>query len=201
MVLRFLGTAALAVLCASCATVSMQPASMTASVIKPKSELQQTAEAFSDDATEAGWVESRDAVSFLARSLFGNDGDDETPDDYASLISADTAPVTDVQLRLEGDVESALETLVYVNAQAEALLASDEEIVRGDVSSFEEALITARESRRSFNRAADALAERGSNVSVNTEIAFTQMDQEIDRMSDIADRLVNHWRNSDVATS
>ncbi len=201
MVLRFLGTAALAVLCASCATVSMQPASMTASIVRPKSDLQQTAEAFSDDAADAGWVQSRDAVSFITTSLFGNNDDESAAGDYVEVIQASSAPVADVQSRLQADTEQTLIALTEINAQANALLSSDNEIVRGDVSSFEDALITARDCRRSFNHAADALAERDATVTVETEIALSGLDEQIDRMSGLADQLVERWRNEDVATS
>ena len=201
MVLRFLSTAALAVLCASCATVSMQPASMTASIVRPKSDLQQTAEAFSDEAADAGWVQSRDAVSFIANSLFGNNDAEAAPGDYVSLIEAETAPVETVQRRLQTDTQETLASLVTINAQAGALLASDAEVVRGDVSSFEDALITARDCQRSFNHAVDALAERDATASVQTDIALTQINEEIERMSSFADRLVSRWRDDMVATS
>lgn len=201
MVLRFLGTAAVAVLCASCATVSMQPASMTASIVRPKSDLQQTAEAFSDDAADAGWVQSRDAVSFITNSLFGNGDESGAATEYVDLIEAGTAPVADVQSRLQADTRQALASLVQINLQASELLSSDAEIVRGDVSSFEDALITARDCRRSFNHAVDALAQREATMTVETEIAMTGLDEQIDQMSNLADQLVDRWRNEDVATS
>ena len=201
MVLRIVSLAALAVLCSGCATVSMQPASTTASIIRPKSDLQRMAEGYSDQAREAGWVEGNDPMAFLTRSLFPDAQSGIASHEYHERIDADTASIPQVQLQLQNDVSSALTGLTALNAAASDFLSDGSEIVRSDVASFEDALITSRNARRSFIEASEVLAERDATVSVETANDLDSLESEIEHTRQLADQLVNAWRDESVATS
>ncbi len=202
MVLRSIGVAALAFFCAGCATVSMKPANLTASFSKPKSDLEKTAVAYCDVAQENGWVQSASAMDLLQRTLFpgADDGAKEPEAEYFQTIQAETGAITEIEQRLVTDIADAHKRLTDLNTLAGAFLAEKVVIARSDVSEFEEALIAARKSHRSFEVAQGILEKRNVSAKSSSD-ALRQFDDEIQRSKSIADRLVSAWQDETAITS
>lgn len=202
MVKRVIGFVAIAVLFGGCATVSMKPANLTASFSKPKSELNKSSEAYCDMAEAQGWVEASSPMLFLQRSLFP-DAENTAPDAdvYYKAIGAESEPLDRVETRLVEDITSAQTALKDLNLLASAYVSEKSEIARADVASFEEALVTARKSRRSFGEAETVLRKERALTSERADLALTELDAEIELSKKLADDLVSAWQNESQATS
>lgn len=202
MVMRVIGFVAIAVLCGGCATVSMKPANLTATFSKPKSELNKTAEAYSDMAEQQGWVEASSPMLFLQRSLFPDaDTGEAAPDLYYKAIGAETEAFDTVELRLVRDIHTAQTGLKDLNSLASGFISEKTEIERADVASFEEALVTARKSRRSFDEAKTVLQKQHKRTSDSCDEALNDLDAEIEVAKKLADDLVTAWQGESDATS
>lgn len=121
---------------------------------------------------------------------------------YADRIDAGTAIPSDVLARIAADATSARGGLIAVEAEAQALIASEGvELARSDVMAFERALVRAQRSNRGFREALEIVSERSeANMEAVTSIeAFAEI---IDRASATADALTTTYtsrRDGDAA--
>eukprot|EP00035_Acanthoeca_spectabilis_P026899 m.464675 g.464675 ORF g.464675 m.464675 type:complete len:201 (+) comp23664_c0_seq1:96-698(+) len=200
--MRSLGFAAVIFLCSGCATVSMQPASMTTSFSAPQSELSKASDAFCEMLESRGWVASSSPFALLQRSFFSSQADQTSDTEvYFDKVAAKTDRVDLVEGRIVRDIDTVRASLSDVNEIARSFIADHKKATRSDVSSFEEALVQARKSRRAFEAADNILTERNSAQSSLTTGAFEAFDAEIERSKSLADALVASWRDDNSALS
>ena len=150
---------------AGCATVSVVPgeATVETSLTKSQSELRQASNAYCDEVVEAGWVEEADGLASLADTLMhGKTEVAGSPGFYASRIGASTKAPSLVLVRIITDSQSARRGLAGVTAEAESVLRSGDRNAsnRGDVMSYERALVLAQMAHRGFQEALDLVAVR-----------------------------------------
>ena len=190
-----------------CATVSMTSgeAVVTTEVSAQQSALRVASNDFCDEAEERGWVGKATSIFGYANRLINGQKKDEkteTDHDYADLIGAETHTPSQVFDRIEQDAEDARAGLIQVTGKASRVLAGDsEEAGRGDVMSYERALINAQKSHRAFSRAADLAAMRAGGVPDDTEAALASLANEIDAARETADVLADRYASIDVASS
>ena len=201
MVVRSVSLAAILFLTAGCATVSMQPASLTTSFTQQKSELTQQAEAYSAICVEAGWTQASNPLGFIHKSLFPDADQGEAATTFGQSINAETADLDEVQSALLEQITEAHSSLAYLNQTAALALDSREGVVRADVRSYEEALISARKAYRSFEDVRETLEDRTDVSSAQIDGALSFFDDEIERSKSVADLLVARWQNADGAVS
>ena len=200
--MRSVGLAAIIFLCGGCATVSMQPASMTTSLSAPQSELSKVSDAFCEMLESRGWVASASPFALLQKSLFSGQEDEVSGTEaYFEKVSAKTDSTDLVEGRIVRDINTARSSLSDVNTSAKAFLAQGDKATRSDVSSFEQALVLARKSRRAFEAADNILTERQKGESALTQSAFDALDSEIEISKKLADALVVSWRDVNSAVS
>lgn len=201
MVLRSVSLAAILFLSAGCATVSMQPASLTTSFTQQKSELTKQAEAYSATCVDAGWTQASNPLGFIHKSLFPGADQEEAATTFGQSINAETADLNEVQSVLIAQITEAHSSLAYLNQTAAQALDSSEGIVRADVRSYEEALISARKAYRSFEDVRQTVEDRSDAPSSQVDNALAFFDDEIERSKSVADLLVARWQNQDGAVS
>lgn len=202
MVKRVIGLVTIAILCGGCATVSMKPANLTASFAKPKSELNKSAKAYCELAEEQGWVEASSPMMFLQRSLFPDaESEAAEKDAYYKTIGVESEGLEVVEARLTTDIQSAHVSLNNLNSLAGGFVTENEPVERADVASFEEALVTARKSRRSFAEAKDMLKQERNLASDQIETELGLLDAEIERSKELADTLAAVWQGKAQSTS
>ncbi len=204
MVLRIVSVAAIAILSTGCATVSMKPANLTASFSKPKSELYKASDAYCDMAREQGWVEDSSPLALLKRTLFpdAETEAEKTPHtEYYDKIGVERDAADLVEMRLVEDISAASSLLSDLNVMADTMIVAETEIVRSDVSSFEEALVTARQSRRAFAEAQTILLTKRNWASEQADAAIEAFDDEIDLAKTLADSLAKNWQDESDITS
>ena len=96
--------------------------------------------------------------------------------------------------RISIDADAARYGLVRVTGTATTILAGSENSAnRGDVMSYESALLSAQKSHRAFARAADLAAMRAGGVPQETEAALTSLANEIDAARNTADVLAERY--------
>lgn len=189
-----------------CATVSVVPGEATfeTALTRTQSELRQASNAYCDEVVAAGWVEEADGLATLADTLMhGRSEVAGTPGFYAARIGADTKAPALVLARIISDSQSARTGLAGVTAEAEGVLRSrdDNASNRGDVMSFERALVRAQMAHRGFQEALDLVSLRADMdvQPIVTEIeAFAR---EIDDARGIADRLADRYIAEGAASS
>ncbi len=150
---------------AGCATVSVVPgeATVETSLTRSQSELRQASNAYCDEVVEAGWVEEADGLASLADTLMhGKTEVAGAPGFYATRIGASTKAPSLVLARIITDSQSARRGLAEVTAEAESVLRSGDKNAsnRGDVMSYERALVRAQMAHRGFQEALDLVAVR-----------------------------------------
>jgi hypothetical protein len=150
---------------AGCATVSVVPgeATVETSLTKSQSELRQASNAYCDEVVEAGWVEEADGLASLADTLMhGKTEVAGAQGFYATRIGASTKAPALVLARIITDSQSARRGLAEVTAEAESVLRSGDKNAsnRGDVMSYERALVRAQMAHRGFQEALDLVAVR-----------------------------------------
>jgi len=183
---------------AGCATVSVVPgqASVETSLTRSQSELRQASNAYCDEVVEAGWVDEADGLASLADTLMhGKTEVAGSAGFYATRIGASTKAPALVLARIITDSQSARRGLAGVTAEAESVLRSGDRNTsnRGDVMSYERALVRAQMAYRGFQEALDLVAERADMEMqpIVSEIeAFAVM---IDDARITADRLADRY--------
>lgn len=190
-----------------CATVSMTTGE---AVVKTEMSAQQSAlrlasNDFCEKAEERGWVAKATSIFGYANRLINGDQKNDvvaTERDYAALIGAESAAPTDVFERIEEDAEAARDGLTKVTGKASRVISGETENTgRGDVMSYERALINAQKSHRAFSRAADLAAMRAGGVPDGTEAALASLANEIDAARQTADVLADQYASIELATS
>jgi len=183
---------------AGCATVSVVPgeATVEAALTTSQSELRQASNAYCDKVVDAGWVEQADGLATLADTLMH--GKSEIAGGagfYASRIEAASKAPALVLARIVSDSQAARIGLAGVTTEAETVLKSRDRNAsnRGDVMSFERALVRAQMAHRGFQEALDLVSERADmdvQPIVSEVEAFADM---IDDARNIADRLADRY--------
>ncbi len=191
---------------AGCATVSVVPgeALVETSLTRSQSELRQASNAYCDDVVKAGWVEEADGFASLADTLMhGKIEVAGSAGFYATRIGADSKAPSLVLARIITDSQSARAGLAKVTAEAESVLRSRDRNAsnRGDVMSYERALVRAQMAHRGFQEALDIVSVR-SDMDVQPILAeveaFAGM---IDEARLIADRLADRYVGEGVTAS
>ncbi len=182
-----------------CATVSMtsSEAVVKTEMTAKQSALRVASNDFCEKAEERGWVAKATSIFGYANRLINGDSDQDVVEaerDYAELIGADSKAPSDVFSRIEEDAESAREGLVKVTWKASRVITGEsEQAGRGDVMSYERALVNAQKSHRAFARAADMAAMRAGGVPEETEAALASLANEIDAARETADVLADRY--------
>lgn len=183
---------------AGCATVSVVPgeAMVETSLTRSQSELRQASNAYCDEVVEAGWVEEADGLASLADTLMhGKTEVAGAAGFYATRIGASTKAPALVLARIITDSQAARRGLAGVTAEAETVLRSGDRNAsnRGDVMSYERALVRAQMAHRGFQEALDLVAVRADMdvQPIVSEIeAFAVM---IDDARTTADKLADRY--------
>jgi hypothetical protein len=189
-----------------CATVSVVPgeATVEAALTRTQSELRQASDAYCDEVVSAGWVEEAGGLATLADTLMhGRTEIAGTPGFYAGRIGANTKAPALVLARIISDSQSARRGLTGVTTEAEAVLRSRNENAsnRGDVMSYERALVRAQMAHRGFQEALDLVAER-ADMDVQPIVSEIEaFAREIDDARSIADRLADRYIAEGSASS
>lgn len=154
---------------AGCATVSVyEPVTAEVSLSEDQSQLHAAAEAFSKAAREKGLAFGEASLSSLADMLSGKQSDANA---YWRRVGADKAAPTAVISRVRDDLGASAKGLSDLDTMAQALIGKGEP-ERGDVTSFERALIHARQSRDSFSDALTQVNKRTtSEYQITLELA------------------------------
>ena len=189
-------------LCAGgCATVTVQPASLTASFVSEDSELTSAAKAFKDQASDEDWMDEVNPIAFVQTQLFGMEPDKEAEPDYLEKLKAETGTSSAFRTQLIADIQLATSSLSDLNTLAQTVLDGEEKPERADVASFEEALVTAQKTHKTFSRAADELAVQSSPAMTPVQKALDTYSREIETTRGLADELVGQWRGEDETVS
>jgi hypothetical protein len=183
---------------AGCATVSVVPgeATVETSLTKSQSELRLASNAYCDEVVSAGWVEEADGLASLADTLMH--GKTEIAGGagyYATRVGAETKAPALVLARIVSDSQDARRGLADVTVEAETVLKSRDKNAsnRGDVMSYERALVRAQMAYRGFQEALDLVSARADmdvQPVVSEVESFALM---IDDARLIADRLADRY--------
>ena len=98
-------------------------------------------------------------------------------------------------------MERATRLLAELNTQAAHTLSSDDEPVRADIISFEDALVTAGKSRQAFDDANQILGAKAERRAARVEREFSGFDSEIRKSRNLADALTSAWQKDDTQVS
>lgn len=191
-----------------CATVSMTTGEtvVTTEMSEQQSALRLASNDFREEAEEKGWVAKATSIFGYASRLINGDRSDDTAKDnrdYADLIGAKTSAPSLVFERISADAEAAREGLVKVTGTATNVIAGsdDDAADRGDVMSYESALLSAQKSHRAFSRAADFAAMRAGGIPQETELALASLANEIDAARKTADVLADRYASFESMTA
>lgn len=190
------------IICASfllfggCATVSMVSgeATVETSLNANQTALRLASDEFCDQLESQGWVNTSGGLAGLA-SILMNGRDSGKPDTnaYLSQFEAEQMPVGDLRILLVEDVERVRVGLSAVTGEANTVLADTEaRTERGDVTSYERALVKAQRARRTFLEARDTLAGRTGNLTT-VDTALESLATEIDSARRVADELAARY--------
>ncbi|MCU0733349.1 MAG: hypothetical protein MUE84_17440 [Hyphomonas sp.] len=191
---------------AGCATVSVVPgeATVETSLTKSQSELRQASNAYCDKVVEAGWVEESGGFASLADTLMhGRTEVAGAPGFYAARIGADSKAPSLILARIITDSQAARGGLASVTSEAESVLrsANAKASNRGDVMSFERALVRAQMAHRGFQEALDLVSVRADMDVQPVAAEVEAFAREIDTARIIADRLADRYVAEGAASS
>jgi len=194
----------LATMLSGCATVSMvgSQATVETNFSKEKSSLSEVADAYTEQAERKSWVEKSKGLFGFARVLM--DGADSKPDnrepEYVALVKDKTTTPSEQAQLIRSDIESAAHGLDVATMEVEKLFEVEKtaKSLRADLLSYEGALVTAKQARRTFITALTDLEMADANT---TTYALTEFDASIDKARDAADKLAAHAANRRSAES
>lgn len=205
--MRIVSICVVALLASGCATVSMTSGEtvVKADISERQSALRVASDEYCDTAEKRGWVEKATSIFGFANRLLNGDTNEpksEVEADYAALVGAETEAPDSVFEQIKLDAEAARIGLVEVTGTASGVLLSEQtDTERGDVMSYERALINAQKSHRAFSRAADLAAQRAGNVPADTEAALASLASEIDTARETADILADRYAALETSIS
>ena len=194
-------------LASGCATVSMTTgkAVVKNEISVQQSELRTASIEYCDKTVSNGWVGEPTSIwGYANRLINGKSLTDKAANkqEYANLIGADTEAPSTVFLRISADAKAARAGLVDVTGTAAGILNSnDSKTGRGDVMSYERALVNAQKTHRAFSKAADLAGIRAGGVPAETEAALNDFAQEIDMARDTADTLAERYASITLAAA
>lgn len=178
----------------ACATVSMvgSEATVETGILQEQSSLRKVSDAYIELAESKQWVQKSKGLLGFARVLMeGSNADDASkPDDYTALVVRD-APTRQAQMNLiRDDIEGAAHGLDVATMEAEKLFDTDAaaKALRADLVSYESALVTAKQARRTF---LSTLGDLDLNTGNMASYALAELDLSIDSARDTADRLAD----------
>jgi hypothetical protein len=149
---------------------------------------------FCDQLENEGWVNTSGGLAGLA-SILMNGRDSGKPDTsaYLAQFEADEMTASDLSTLLVEDAEQVRIGLSAVTGEANTVLAdTDAKTERGDVTSYERALVKAQRARRTFLEARDTLAGRTSNLTT-VDTTLDALATEIDAARRVADDLAARY--------
>ncbi len=198
LLMRSLVTALSVGFLAGCATVSVvaNETSIETPLTAGQTELRRAANAFSDEAVSAGWVEEGGGLSgFVGRLLHGRGAAADAPPAYAVRIGAgENAPAL-VLARIASDTQSARQGLEAVTLQATTLMADPDTGAAGraDVTSYERALVRAQAAYRNFGEALYHVAGRADLDTAPVEAELDGFWGAIEQARQTADALATRY--------
>jgi len=189
-----------------CATVSVVPreATVDAALTQSQSELRSASNAYCDQVVQAGWVEGVDGLLNLADTLVhGRAEEAGRAGFYATRIEASSKAPALVLGRLVADSQAARTGLAGVTREAQAVLRSSDETAsnRGDVMSFERALVRAQKAHRGFQEALDIVSVRADMDVQPIAAEIAAFAGQIDEARGIADRLADRYLSEGITGS
>lgn len=197
--MRIVSICIAALLISGCATVSMTTGEtvVKTQISENQSALREASTEYCETAEQRGWVAKATSIFGFANKLINGEtqtADAELERDYAALIGAESEAPTKVFQRIAADAAAARAGLNEVTGTATGVLnGNDEAAGRGDVMSYERALINAQKSHRAFSKATDLAALRAGEVPEETEAALASLAKEIDAARQTADTLADRY--------
>lgn len=179
-----------------CATVSMVSgeAMVEMNLNANQTALRTASDEFCAQLEDNGWVAASNGLAGLASILmYGQKGSDAEASGYLEQFQSAETATDNLVVKLASDTEQVRIGLSAVTGEAMTVLADTEgKTERGDVTSFERALVRAQRARRTFAAARDILAERTDTVSAVDE-AIARLDAELDTARRAADELAARY--------
>ncbi|MCI4643920.1 MAG: hypothetical protein MRY64_03970 [Hyphomonadaceae bacterium] len=156
--------------------------------------LRTASDEFCDKLEDNGWVTASTGLAGLASILMnGSKAAAVETGDYLNQFEDETHSPDTLVVQLAQDAEQVRIGLIAVTGEAQTVLANtDTQTQRGDVTSFERALVRAQRARRTFASARDLLAERTDALDP-ADIAIARLDAEIDAARHAADDLAARY--------
>lgn len=181
---------------AGCATVSMVPgeATVETALSSDQTALRAASDTYCDKLEAEGWVSASNGFANLASVLMhGRSSGDDASADYASQFETTDIPAVQQIAKIAEDARAAQSGLTAVALEALNVLNDTTiETSRGDVTSFERALVKAQRASRSFSKGLEIVAERTSEVA-EAETAIEAFELEIDDARRLADDLAERY--------
>lgn len=173
-------------------------------VVETRLSEQQTAlraqsDAYCDAVDAAGWVSPGLNLFGLASLLMdGSEGEEETAPDYADRL-AGMADAGEALSILAADARTARTGLDLVIGEAASLLRSGTAPSRGDVISFERALVKAQRSHRAFLGADAEVTGAAPAAREEASAELARLAERIDDARVLADDLAARYAGQDGA--
>lgn len=191
---------------AGCATVSVVPgeATVEAALTRSQSELRLASNAYCDEVVAEGWAEETGGFASLADTLMHGRTDATSGSGfYASRIGAQSKAPALVLARIAADSAAARKGLAEVTTEAESVLRSRDKHAsnRGDVMSFERALVRAQMAHRGFQEALDLVSVRADMDIQPVARQVEEFASMIDDARRTADRLADRYIGADATGS
>jgi uncharacterized protein YceK len=175
-----------------CATVSMvaTEATVETGMNAEESSLRKVSTAYTDLAERKTWIAKNKGLLGFARVLMDGASDEVQEDigKYANQVLKETVTLDERVAFVTADIQSAAHGLDVATMEAEKLFETDRSAraLRGDLLSYESALVTAKKARRTF---VTSLNELDMNAFEAPSTALRSFDISIDLASDAADTL------------
>lgn len=172
------------------------------SLTQSQSALRIASDAYVELLSDRGWTEAdRGMLGFASTLLRGRSAENQSA--YARDIGADSRAPALVLARISSDSEAARRGLEGVTAEAEALMhgMAENGASRGDVMSYERALVRAQMAYRSFSEALDIVTARADMDVAPVTGELNRFSGSIDDARRLADRLADRYANLGDAVS
>lgn len=186
----------------ACATVSVQPASITTSLVETDSALATKAKSFSKTMENEGWVNKNRPLVFIHKSIFGEKEAEKFPiKTYAEQMAEEASTPAAFEAELVSDISSAHAAISSLNAEARSYLAKKGDVSRNDVVAFEDALVDAKKCVQSFTDAQARLKTLSPTSATGVETAIDSINVEVDETRMLVERATAAWQGHSNKTS
>lgn len=168
-----------------------------------QSELRQVSNSYCDTAVTQGWVEESGGIAGFADTLMHGRETQDGAGFYAVRIGADSKAPALVLARIASDSEAARKGLEDVTDEARTVLRSGDKNAsnRGDVMSYERALVRAQMAHRGFQEALDLVSVRADMDVAPIVFQVEAFAETIDEARRTADKLADRYISEDSAGS